>query len=222
VSTNPSLKLSKKQLREQHLQTLSSLSFFDLISKSGGLSDGFFEFARRNARVLQGACVVSFCPFGTEAQINIEKEGGGEPYRVAYVRVEDWTSRKMSARFARRDTPDLWEVLEPAAGVRIDQPLPGQPEVRSEEIALILVPAVAFTREGVRLGRGAGFYDRFLKANPTALRMGIGFSEQIASGLPEEEWDERVDIILTDREIITTNSYGDWEKHGKIIHRNRT
>jgi 5,10-methenyltetrahydrofolate synthetase len=221
VSSTSSLRILKRQLREKWLHRIASVSFLELIGKSGNLSDHFFEFVRRHEGAIQGGYLVSFCPFGNEPQINVEIEGGGEPYRVAYVRVEDWASRKMSIRAARRDTPDLWEVLEPVDGVGIDQPRATVPAVKDDEVRMILVPAVAFTREGVRLGRGAGFYDRFLRSHPFALRVGVGFSEQIAPDLPEDSWDERVDIILTDREIIATNSYGDWTNHGKIIHRNK-
>jgi 5,10-methenyltetrahydrofolate synthetase len=220
VSLSSQSEGKKRQLRDEYLKRLSSLSFHDLIGKSGSLSERFFEFARLHEPQMRGSFVVSFCPFGNEPQINIEKEGAGESYRVSYVRVDDWASRKMSGRVSRRDTPDLWEEFDPGNGVRIYQPVSSLPLVRAEEVTAILVPAVAFSREGGRLGRGAGFYDRFLRAHPAALRVGIAFSEQLAPALPEDEWDERVDVILTDREIIAMNSYGDWTNHGKIIHRN--
>ena len=221
VSSSARANESKRRLRDEFLRRLSGLSFLDLIGKSGSLSDHFFAFVRTHEPLIRGKYIISFCPFGNEPQINIEKEGGREPYRVAYVRVEDWAGRRMSARAARRDTPDLWEVIEPQSGVRIDQPLGSLPEVVAQDIGIILVPAIAFTREGKRLGRGAGFYDRFLRGFPQALRLGIAFAEQLSNSLPEEEWDERVDIILTDQEKIPMNSYGDWTKHGKIIHRNQ-
>jgi 5,10-methenyltetrahydrofolate synthetase len=210
----------KRQIRDDFLKRLSLLTFHDLIGKSGSLSERFFEFTRMHDAQIRGAFVVSFCPFGNEPQINIEKEGAGESYRVAYVRVDDWASREMSGRASRRDTPDLWEEFNPGNEVRIYQPVSSLPLVHAEEVAAILVPAVAFSREGARLGRGAGFYDRFLRKYPAALRVGVAFSEQLAPSLPEEEWDERVDVILTDQEIITMNSYGDWTNHGKINHRN--
>ena len=213
---------SKKQIREEMLDALSAIPFPDLISKSGSLSDRFFDFARTATAQIFGRTIVSFCPFGNEPQINVEVEGGGEVYRVSYVRIDDWQARRMSARLARRDTPDLWEEFDPGNGLKVFQPLASIPLAKTEEVSVILVPGLAFTRNGSRLGRGAGFYDRFLDAHPAALRLGVAFSEQILESLPEEEWDERVDIILTDREIITTNSYGDWTNHGKIIHRNQT
>ncbi|MBU6152742.1 MAG: 5-formyltetrahydrofolate cyclo-ligase [Bdellovibrionales bacterium] len=221
MSSLLSAKALKKQMREGFVNRLAGLSFFDLIEKSGRLSDRFFEWIHSHESRLRGGWIVSFCPFGNEPQINIEKEGCREPYRVGYVRIEDWNGRKMSARAARRDTPDLWEVIEPSSGIRIDQPVATLPEVSREQMHMILVPGLAFSRDGRRLGRGAGFYDRFLQDFSGALRVGVAFDEQISDLVPEEEWDERVDIILTDREIIPTNSYGDWTTHGKIIRRNQ-
>jgi len=164
---------------------------------------------------------VSFCPFGSEPQINIEKEGMGEAYRVAYVRIEDWSDRSMDARVARRDTPDLWEEFEVPQGERIFQPRGDLPKVDSSEIAVILVPGLAFSSDGSRLGRGAGFYDRFLCAHPSALRVGVAWGEQILPEIPVSGHDERVDIILTEQSLVTTNSYGEWRIHGKIKSRNQ-
>ena len=65
--------------------------------------------------------------------------------------------------------------------------------------AVVLVPGVAFTAEGSRLGRGGGFYDRFLHALPqSTLRIGIGFSAQIQKVLPTERHDEPVSHLLTE------------------------
>lgn len=68
------------------------------------------------------------------------------------------------------------------------------------EIDLIVVPGVAFTRDGCRLGRGGGFYDRFLgRSDLHAATIGICFDVQIVSSLPTEEHDRRVDMVITER-----------------------
>lgn len=68
------------------------------------------------------------------------------------------------------------------------------------EIDMVLVPALAFDRARNRLGRGAGFYDRFLKKiNPPALKVGIAFEFQILDSLPiHPAVDEKVDIIASE------------------------
>lgn len=64
------------------------------------------------------------------------------------------------------------------------------------EAHLILVPGLAFTMAGDRLGRGGGYYDRFLKLCPGALTLGVAMQEQILPSLPVEKHDQRVQHVL--------------------------
>lgn len=64
---------------------------------------------------------------------------------------------------------------------------------------LVFVPGLAFTREGQRLGRGAGFYDRFLTGRgANAVKIGICFEFQIVDSLPSEPHDVVLDAVVTD------------------------
>jgi 5,10-methenyltetrahydrofolate synthetase len=63
---------------------------------------------------------------------------------------------------------------------------------------LILVPGLAFTSSGHRLGRGGGFYDRWLAAHPETKTLGICFSCQMVDSLPIESHDIRVDAVFTE------------------------
>jgi len=69
--------------------------------------------------------------------------------------------------------------------------------VSPDQIDLILVPAFAFTPQGHRLGKGGGFYDRFLAANPHMKKIGIVFKEQRLPMLPTEAHDQSVDLLIT-------------------------
>ena len=51
------------------------------------------------------------------------------------------------------------------------------------------------------MGYGGGYYDRFLK-NSTAKRVAFGYGFQVVNEAPTEAWDEKVDVIVTDEEII--------------------
>ena len=67
------------------------------------------------------------------------------------------------------------------------------------EIDLILVPGLAFTRAGARLGRGGGFYDRLLaRLPPGTVRLGVCFAFQLVPALPLEPHDERLHGVVTD------------------------
>ena len=79
----------------------------------------------------------------------------------------------------------------------------GNEEISIDQIDLVIVPGLAFDRKCNRLGRGGGFYDRFL-ANPSlrAKTVGIAFDHQIISEVPVHSNDKPVDRVVTDKEII--------------------
>jgi 5-formyltetrahydrofolate cyclo-ligase len=67
---------------------------------------------------------------------------------------------------------------------------------------LILLPGVAFDREGFRLGYGGGYYDRLL-ATPAlsgAITVGLAFSFQLLDSLPRDPWDRPVNLVVTEKE----------------------
>jgi len=72
-----------------------------------------------------------------------------------------------------------------------------------ERIDLIVVPGLAYDRSGNRLGRGGGFYDRFL-ANPSlaAHTCGLAFSIQVVRELPVRPNDYPVKVLVTDKEVL--------------------
>lgn len=68
-----------------------------------------------------------------------------------------------------------------------------------ENIGLVIVPGVAFSVKGERLGMGAGYYDKFLaENNPPAKRVALAFDFQIVDNIPTEPHDEKVDYIITE------------------------
>ncbi|WP_241502797.1 5-formyltetrahydrofolate cyclo-ligase [Bombella intestini] len=76
------------------------------------------------------------------------------------------------------------------------------PTGRRKEPDVILVPFVAFDRQGGRLGYGGGYYDRTLPLYPQATLIGYGLSSQEREALPMDEYDHRLPVIVTEREII--------------------
>lgn len=67
-----------------------------------------------------------------------------------------------------------------------------------EGIDMIIVPGIAFTKKGARLGRGKGFYDKFLKNMPDRIKkIGLAYDIQIIKGLPVTPRDIPVDIVIT-------------------------
>lgn len=62
---------------------------------------------------------------------------------------------------------------------------------------LIIVPLLGYDNDGNRLGRGAGWYDRFLARQPHARKVGLAFNEQRCSTIPTEQHDMRLDQIVS-------------------------
>jgi 5-formyltetrahydrofolate cyclo-ligase len=82
------------------------------------------------------------------------------------------------------------------------EPADGEP-VSLDMLDMVVVPALAFDRKGNRLGRGGGFYDRFLATPDFAgVAVGIAFREQLLDELPVDEHDVPVDIVVTDEEVL--------------------
>lgn len=82
------------------------------------------------------------------------------------------------------------------------EPKPGMTEgVTPDEIDLLIVPGLAYTRRRFRLGFGGGYYDRFLKMY-NGRTISLAFHMQLVEDIPVEEHDLPVEKIITDRESI--------------------
>lgn len=66
---------------------------------------------------------------------------------------------------------------------------------------LVLVPALAFSPQGCRLGYGQGFYDRFLAKIPHAVSLGITLTPLLSNDIPIEPWDKAVRYLATEKGI---------------------
>lgn len=75
-------------------------------------------------------------------------------------------------------------------------------EVLAEEIDLLLVPGVAFTQKGERVGYGGGYYDRYL-VNYKRKTLSLVFDFQIVSHIPVEPFDKTVQKIITEKETFS-------------------
>lgn len=70
------------------------------------------------------------------------------------------------------------------------------------EMDIIVLPLLAVDEEGNRLGYGGGYYDRYLRKQLKAKRIGYCYDFQICKNLPVEEWDEKINMLVTDKRII--------------------
>ncbi|MDR1222158.1 MAG: 5-formyltetrahydrofolate cyclo-ligase [Tannerella sp.] len=85
----------------------------------------------------------------------------------------------------------------------IREPAPSE-EITAEQIDLFIVPGIAFDRKGNRMGRGGGYYDRFLSGTEKPV-IGLCFGFQLLEQIPTEVHDKKMTLILT--EDITVSSH---------------
>jgi 5,10-methenyltetrahydrofolate synthetase len=77
----------------------------------------------------------------------------------------------------------------------------------SNKPAVVFCPAVAIDTQGMRLGMGKGFYDRYFSHHPNVLRVGVVFHVQISEQpLPAESWDQALDWIVSEKMILRTST----------------
>jgi 5-formyltetrahydrofolate cyclo-ligase len=87
----------------------------------------------------------------------------------------------------------VWGIREP------------RPDARQVDPDILLVPLLAFDRRGHRIGYGAGYYDMTitaLRARKTIVAVGIAFAAQEIAEVPTSPRDARLDLVLTEHEII--------------------
>lgn len=84
-------------------------------------------------------------------------------------------------------TPGAYNILEPTGADFTDY----------AAIDLAVVPGMAFTRQGLRLGRGKGYYDRLLPRLTNAMKIGLCWPFQLIDAIPAEAHDVTMDLVLT-------------------------
>lgn len=158
---------------------------------------GFVAERLLGAVTLPEGCVVSgYWPVGDELDVRpllTQLHGMGHPIGLPVV-----IARGQPLGFRR------WEpgtpMVEATYGIRV--PEAGAPELVP---AFLVVPLLAFDRAGHRLGYGGGFYDRTLAAlrrTGPVLAVGVAFAAQEVAAVPRDPLDQRLDWIVTEREVI--------------------
>lgn len=109
----------------------------------------------------------------------------------------DWSRREMSPIEVSSFDDNVMEIDD--HGLR--SPRDGRIVVPTV-IDMVIVPGLAFDTSGRRLGRGGGYYDRFLaRLRPSAVSVGICYDAQVVDTVPSSPKDVTVDILVTDRRV---------------------
>jgi 5-formyltetrahydrofolate cyclo-ligase len=138
--------------------------------------------------------VMVFSSFGSEVPTDgIVRRVLAAGHRVLLPYLDSAALEAAELQPGETPVPSAYGPAEPPSRVPVD---PG-------EVDLVVVPGLAFDRQGNRVGYGGGHYDRYLaRLDRDAVRVGIAFHLQLVEGVPNGPGDERVDLVITDRETI--------------------
>lgn len=178
---------AKAELRGRMKAQLAAVSAAELAGASRAAADRVIASARfASARV-----VMLFHAMPGEIDLSlIAAECVRRGTTVCLPRV-DWTGKQMQAAKLAAWGSGLTESRPGVWGPKDNAEI-----VPASSIDWIAVPGLSFDPRGGRLGRGAGFYDRFL-AGALGYKVGVGLDRQVVDEVMCDPWDVRLDAVVT-------------------------
>jgi 5-formyltetrahydrofolate cyclo-ligase len=174
----------KADLRREMVARVRALPATELDRCADSAAESLSAFLRHEVRA--GASVALYAATSTELPSLPAVRLLSDRYDLVYPRVDGDVIRFHRTRY---------DGLQPHAS-KIREPLPGDPVVQPD---VVVIPARAYDQYGVRLGHGAGYYDRTVALLPTAtLLIGYAFHFQLVDELPREPHDRWVHWLVTD------------------------
>ena len=178
--------MTKQELRAFFKEVRGGISPKDRAAKSRVICEKFLSLPRyKNAET-----VMIYMNIGSEPETRLIAE--------AVLRSGKRLAVPKCAATENEIFPCIIENLDCLAEGKCRIPEPKETRVCDKsEIDIAAVPALAFDRQGFRLGYGGGYYDRFLSGFG-GFSAGLCFSECLTDELPRGEFDRRTDTVLTD------------------------
>jgi 5-formyltetrahydrofolate cyclo-ligase len=166
--------------------------------------------ADRQARSTLACAWVAAMPEFDQAQIVMLYLSTPEEVDTAPLALRCWRAGKTvvvpkvsweQRRMLPTEITSLTSGVVRTAGTGIAEPVGGKP-VPVDMIDLVIVPGLGFSTTGSRIGRGMGFYDRFLGQSDFIGRScGLGFEEQVLDDLPMLDHDVPLSMLVTERGV---------------------
>ena len=178
----------KNQLKESILEKRNSLSKTEIIEKSKKIKDNLFNLKHyKNSKT-----IMFFVSFNSEAHTHeMIKESLKNKTIIVPKVVHHELEPSVIIDFDNL-MPSRFGILEPIETMKIAY----------KNIDLVLVPGIAFDKEGHRIGYGFGYYDKFLTKVPKAIKIGLAFDFQVVEKIPKEMHDVPVDMIVTEERVV--------------------
>lgn len=175
--------MDKKALRAQIRQLKRAMTPQQIEEASRKLGEMF----RQTEQYQNAATIYGYLPYNQEVRtVPMLEQAIRDGKRVAVPKVYG-----DDMKFIYMD--DLSQVALGYAN--IPEPIADGP-VADDKTALVLMPGMAFTKNGDRMGYGGGFYDKFLASEPDHPTVALCYGFQMVEQLPTEEYDIPVDCVL--------------------------
>ena len=175
--------MDKKALRQYIREQKRAMPDSLIEEKSRLLGEQF----RASALYRNASCIYGYLPYNQEVRtIPMLEQALRDGKKVAVPKVYGEEMRFILLE-------DMSAVEKGYAG--IPEPVADEP-VANDPAALVLMPGLAFDREGHRIGYGGGFYDRFLEKEPNHPTLALCYDFQMLEHLDTEEHDIPVDLVL--------------------------
>ncbi len=184
-------RLAKSALRRALLQARRALPDAERTRLAAGVCARLI----RLSVVMQARHLGSYAAIGGEVDPAPAVELVRSLGATTYYPSGDPGALRLQAAARHELVPGPHGVPVPVDGAGLDAAAPA---------TVVLVPGVGFTPDGRRLGRGAGEYDRLLIRYPAALRIGIACEMQLVPALPDEPWDQRVHLVVTEARLFAS------------------
>lgn len=185
--------LEKKELRKQLLEIRGSIAIEDISEKSRIITEELLSLDE----VIEAETIMIYMSFRNEVDTKgLFKELIKRGKRVVAGRC---------IKSTREIIPVIVDGMESFedGNYGILEPSLDNDRVNIEDIDVVIVPGVGFDRTLNRIGFGAGYYDRFLsKLRPDSKKIAICYDEQIVSKVPTGRYDLKMDMVITDKEVI--------------------
>lgn len=185
------LEIRKAELRRQIKEKKKALSSLEKVSLDRKLCERVVS----HPWFREVGCVYGYASLPSEAGTwDILKAALDQGKRLALPLVSGKTMDFYYVRSLEELTAGAYGIMEPSPGAPLAQ----------EADALVLVPGTAFTKDGKRLGKGGGYYDRFFEKEPEHPTLGLAYDFQIVQELDESPWDRRVREVATPDALLIT------------------
>lgn len=175
--------MDKKELRKKIRDLKRTMDERQICARSTRLAELFYETdAYRNAKTIYG-----YLPYNQEVRtVPMLERALTDGKRVAVPKVYG-----DEMRFIYMTDLSLVEKND----MGIPEPVANGP-VGDDPTALVLMPGLAFTKKGDRMGYGGGYYDKFLQAEPDHPTVALCYDFQMMESLPVQDHDIPVDLVL--------------------------